>query len=149
MKTDYELQQTLLSRCNNLIKLDAGVKTDGIEVSVINGIVNLKGSVPSYGDKSAILKAVGGERGIIAWADEIEVKIPDDHRRTDVEIAAAARDAIKIITTVPADSIYIDVQDGWLTLAGTLDHLYHREAVEDAVVGLTGLTGVLNLISIK
>lgn len=149
MKTDYELQRTLMCRCNSLIKLPPDVKTDEIEVSVVNGIVNLKGSVPTYEDKWSILRAVRGETGVIAWADEIVVNLPDDLRRTDAEIAAAARDAINTITTVPADSIMIDVQDGWLTLAGLLDHLYQKECVEYAVVGLTGLTGVLNLISVK
>lgn len=148
MKTDLELRHNLAAKFKDQLELEPGVNADDIEISVINGIVTVKGSVPSYPDKLALLNAVKDEDGVLAWVDEIVVRIPDSHRRTDQELATTASEAIEMITTVPCSSIKVTAQDGCLILAGTVEHLYQKQAVEYAVVCLTGLVGLINLISV-
>ena len=147
-KTDSKLKQDLAAQFKSQLELEPGVNTDGIEISVINGIVTVKGSVPNYPDKLALLKAVRTEAGVMAWVDEIAVEIPEGHRRTDTELVAAAYEAIDLITTIPCNSVRITAWDGWLTLAGSVDHLHQKHAAEYAVVCLTGLVGLTNLISV-
>jgi osmotically-inducible protein OsmY len=50
---------------------------------------------------------------------------------------------------VPAESIQVTVEKGWITLAGAVQWQYQRRATESAVRKLSGLRGVTNLIEIK
>lgn len=145
MKTDAEIKQVLLAQ----FKDDLGIRAKDVSVAVINGIVTLKGSVPSYGAKAAILGAAEHASGIVALAEEIAVNLPVDQRRSDADIATAAADAIKQLTTVPSNFITIAVRKGWLILTGTLETQSQKTAVEDAVKHLTGLVGVANMICVN
>jgi osmotically-inducible protein OsmY len=50
---------------------------------------------------------------------------------------------------VPANAVEVQVQDGWLTLSGTVDWHYERAAAEDDVRKLAGVVGVTNNIVIS
>jgi hyperosmotically inducible protein len=50
---------------------------------------------------------------------------------------------------VPANAIEVLVQDGWITLSGSVDWHYERTAAEDDVRKLTGVQGVTNNIVIN
>jgi len=145
MKTDAEIKQDILAQ----LKIDPGARAKDVGVSVINGIVTLKGSVPSYGAKAAIVGTVEHSNGVMAFAEEITVKLPVEQQRSDAEITTAATDAIKQLTTIPSSSITIAVRKGWLILTGTLERQCQKTAVEDAVKHLTGLIGVANMICIN
>jgi osmotically-inducible protein OsmY len=41
------------------------------------------------------------------------------------------------------------VQDGWITLSGDVEWYYQKQRAEDAVRHLTGVSGVINSITIK
>ena len=82
-------------------------------------------------------------------AEDIVVRLPESSRRTDTDIAAAAVDALKWITTVPKDTVKITVRDGWLTLEGAVDAWHQKGAAEEAVRDRAGVKGVTNLIVIN
>jgi len=44
------------------------------------------------------------------------VKRPELSRSTDSDLAAAAAEAIEVLTTVPRETIKVTAQDGWLHL---------------------------------
>ena len=146
---DNEIKQDLLCRIHARLECEHGVATDNIKISVLNGITTATGAVPCYPDKVAILKVLRTEPGIIAWIDKVKVVVPESYRCSDAQLVAAARDAIDVITTVPLSSIGITAKDNWLTLTGTVNHQTKREAVEHAVMFLSGLCGLTNLISVK
>lgn len=66
----------------------------------------------------------------------------------DADIAATVNDAIGCITTVPVETLQVDVKDGWVTLRGTLESRAQREAVESVVLRSAGVRGVVNSITI-
>jgi len=49
----------------------------------------------------------------------------------DTDLAAAAADAIEVLTTVPAESIKVTARSGWLYLQGELESRHQRTIVED------------------
>ncbi len=49
---------------------------------------------------------------------------------------------------MPAEKIKIDVENGWLTLQGSVDWNYQKAAAESAVRTLIGVRGVINEIKI-
>jgi osmotically-inducible protein OsmY len=50
---------------------------------------------------------------------------------------------------VPDDRITVTVKDGWITLAGTLDWQYQKDAAARAVRDLTGVKAVTNDIRVQ
>ena len=67
---------------------------------------------------------------------------------TDADIARAAENALEWEVFVP-DGIKVTVENGFVTLDGQVDWQYQREAAEEAVECLTGVTGVDNEIALK
>jgi osmotically-inducible protein OsmY len=143
--TDKELQRDVMEE----LRWEPSVDATHIGVSVKDGIVILSGHVPSLADKYLAEKAAKRVRGVIAVANELDVKLPGDSQRTDADIAAAAVRALKWNILVPADRIKVTVSKGWVTLEGEVKWQFQKDAAERAVRYLTGVMGVTNNIIIK
>src|ERR1700676_5357830 len=91
MKSDSELERDVKEELRWKPVLDA---TD-IAVSAHNGAVTLTGFVRSYTDKYEAESAAKRIAGVIAVANDIEVRIPSIHQRPDPDIARDAAAAIK------------------------------------------------------
>jgi osmotically-inducible protein OsmY len=145
MRTDTEIQQDVVAD----LKWDPSLRDDDIAVSVRDGIVTLAGYASSYAEKWKAERVASKVKGVKAIANDIEVKLPSSSNRPDPDIARAAVDALKWNISVPNDRITVKVERGWVTLEGTVDYYYQREAAERAVRYLTGVNGVTNLVAIK
>jgi osmotically-inducible protein OsmY len=87
--------------------------------------------------------------GVKAVANDIEVKVPGSSKRTDTDIAAAALSALKWDTTIPDDRIKVTVRNGWITLEGTVDWRYQKDAADRVVRNLLGVSGLTSQIIVK
>lgn len=76
-----------------------------------------------------------------AIAGEIKVRYPADKKTADDEIAKRALSMLLWDAEVP-DRVKVLVQDGWITLTGSVDWYYQKRAAEDAVRKLSGVHGV-------
>ena len=140
MKTDEKLKEALVAQLNFWV----GRSADNVRVAVKDGVVTLRGSVPSYALKMECVERAQRAGGVKAVADEVVVKL--SRKRTDDEIAGAAADAIKGLTTVPPDSVKITVRGGTLVLEGTVKDLQQKELVELVIRNVPGVTGITNFI---
>jgi osmotically-inducible protein OsmY len=145
MKSDSELKRDV----ENELKWEPSVNEAHIGVTVKEGVVTLTGHVPSYGEKYAAERAAKRVYGVKAVANELDVKLPTESRRTDEDIARACVDALKANYSVPEDKVKVVVRNGWVTLEGEVEWQYQKEAAESAVRYLTGVTGVSNNITVK
>ena len=68
--------------------------------------------------------------------------------RDDTAIARAVRNSLEWDVTVPEEKIESIVRNGVVTLKGTVDYWYQRNAVADAVAHLLGVVSVNNHIVI-
>jgi osmotically-inducible protein OsmY len=144
MKTDTELQRDVL----NELKWEPSVDAAHIGVSVNDGIVTLSGHVSSYAEKYAAEKAAKRVYGVKAVANELDVKLPGSSQRTDEDIAAACVNALKTNVSVPHEKIKVTVSKGWVKLEGEVEWQFQKVAAERAVRDLTGVIGVINLITV-
>jgi osmotically-inducible protein OsmY len=142
---DKTLRQFIIDELDFEPSIDAA----NIGVAVEKGVVTLTGHVASYAEKIAAERTVQRVKGVHAIAQEIEVRYPDQAKRSDDEIAQRALNILKWSVQVPAESIQVTVEKGWITLAGAVQWQYQRRATESAVRKLSGLRGVTNLIEIK
>jgi len=142
---DKELRQNVIDE----LDFEPSIDSSDIGVAVENGVVTVTGHVPNYTQKLAAERAVWRVKGVKAIAQEIEVRIPSEKTETDDEIAKRAVNMLAWNAAVPKDAIHVKVQKGWVTLTGDLNWNYQREAAETAVRKLSGVTGVINNITLK
>ena len=146
MKTDKELKRDVLDE----LQYEPSVDASRIGVIVHNGIVSLSGTVASYAEQDGATHAAERVAGVKAVANETKVELPSVHQRDDTDIAQAVLNALEWHVWVPhVDTIKVSVQQGWVTLEGTVDAKFQRQSADDAVRYLTGVKGLNNLISVK
>jgi osmotically-inducible protein OsmY len=145
MENDQQVQKDVLAE----LQWDARVAPSEVGVAVKDGIVTLSGQVDSYLKKWAAEEAALRVRGVKAVANDIQVKLPNEDRRTDTDIAAAAINVLKWDAAVPMDRVQVTVSEGWVTLKGEVDWQFQKEAAEREVRNLKGVLGVTNLISVS
>lgn len=127
---------------------DPSVAREGIGVAVRKGVVTLSGYVARFSEKSAAVKAAQRVRGVKAVACELLVRLPHNQKRNDDEIAGRALDILRWTLTDPS-GIGVVVENGWITLTGTVDWHFQRRQAERAVQMLGGVLGVSNELSIR
>ena len=140
--TDHELKQHV----QNALDWEPSVDASDIGISVDASVVTLRGNVRSFAEKLNAEKTVLRVYGVQGVANDVMVRLSDSHARTDTEIAQAAVAALKWNTMVPAGRVTLSVSNGWLTIQGTLDWQYQKDAAARAVRDLTGVRGVSNEI---
>ena len=145
MKTDIDLQRDVLDE----LKWEPSVNAAHIGVSVKDGVVNLTGHVPSYAEKYGAEKAAKRVFGVKAFANELDVKLPGSSKRTDGDVAAACLSAFEFNYAVPNEKIKVVVDSGWVTLEGEVEWQYQKNAADNAIRYLTGVTGVTNNLTVQ
>ncbi len=145
MSNDSQLQQAVLAELN----WEPSITAAHIGVTAEDGVVTLTGHVDTFIQKHSAEQAAGRVKGVKGVAEEIEVQLPFDKKRTDDEIAAAAIDRLEWDVSIPPDVIKVKVEKGWVTLTGEVNWHYEKEAAEDNVRKLFGVIGVSNQIKIK
>lgn len=141
---DKQLRQLIVDE----LDFDPSIDSEHIGVAVENGIVTLTGHVTSYQEKFAIERTTQSIRGVRGIAEEIEIRYPADKKTNDDEIAQRALHVIAWSAGIP-DAVKVKVEKGWVSLTGTVDWQYQRQAAEAAVRKLTGVVGISNLIQIR
>src|SRR3979490_3192292 len=116
-RTDAQIQADVLAE----LKWEPRVQPNEIGVIVKDGVVTLTGAVDSFTKKWAAEEAAHRVRGVQAVANDIEVRLPGDKKRTDTDIASAIIRALAADTLIPADAIEVTVSKGWVTLRGEVE----------------------------
>jgi osmotically-inducible protein OsmY len=143
------IDKDLKQHVENAFDWEPSVDAKDIGVSVDEGVVTLRGNVTSYTEKIAAERVALRVYGVKAVANDLVVRLASVYQRTDTEIAQAAVNALKWHTTVPDDRVTLTVKDGWITLAGTLDWQYQKDAAARAIRDLSGVKAVTNDIRVQ
>jgi len=145
MKTNAELQKDV----QDAIKWQPLLNAAEIGVTAKDGVVSLTGVVDSYSKKTEAEDAAKNVAGVTALVENIQVRYPSTYTKTNGEIATEVVNALHARWDVPKDKVKVKVENGWITLTGDLGWNFQREAAQDAIVRLMGVTGVTNNILIK
>lgn len=145
MSQDDKLRQAVIAE----LGWEPSVIAAHIGVTANAGIVTLTGRVDTLAQKIAAETAARRVKGVMAVAEEIEIRLSSGAARSDEELAAAAVDRIAWDASLPVGAVQVQVDDGWITLTGQLDWHYQRQAVERDVHGMVGVIGVSNETTIK
>ncbi len=139
--TDLRMREAVMHELESDPRLDAS----GIGVSAKADAVTLGGFVNTYAAKLAAERAAKRVRGVRAVANDIEVRLR--LTRADDEIARDAARVLEIQTRVPR-TVQAVVHHGHITLTGSVEWMFEREAAEKAVRYIAGVAGIVNHIEV-
>jgi osmotically-inducible protein OsmY len=144
-RTDDDIQRDVPEE----LRWDARLQPNEIGVEARDGVVTLSGWVDSYLKKWAAERAAHRVRGVVAVANDIEVRLPTAVERTDTDIAAAVTRALEWDAQVPVEKLDLIVARGWVTVQGDVEWEYQRRAAERVVRNISGVRGVTDLICVR
>ncbi|OYU46391.1 MAG: OsmY domain-containing protein [Burkholderiales bacterium PBB4] len=145
MKTDSQLQRDVMAE----LKWEPSVHAEQIGVEAKDGVVTLTGHVSSYLEKFHAEEAAQRVEGVMALAIEMDVKLSQLGMRNDEDIARSAETALEWMGAPASKTVKVIVEKGWVTLSGTVDWQYQRQATENGIRYLVGVTGVSNQVVVK
>jgi osmotically-inducible protein OsmY len=145
MKSDSDIKRDVEQE----LKWDPDLDTTDIAINVKNGVVTLTGFVRSYSQRYGAERDAKRVAGVLAIANDIEVRLPSVDQRPDPEIARDAVAAIRTELPYAHQLIKTIVKNGWVTLEGEVEWNYQRERAEGAVRRIKGVKGLSNLIELK
>jgi osmotically-inducible protein OsmY len=144
IRTDSEIKRDV----EDELKYDAGVDSTDIGVSVKNGVVSLTGFARSYSQKLQAEMDAKRISGVMAVANDLEVRLPTADSRPDPEIARDLVAQLKFELPYSHESIKSVVKNGWVTLEGDLEWNYQRTRAENTALRVKGVLGVSNHIKL-
>jgi osmotically-inducible protein OsmY len=145
MRSDSDIRRDV----EDELRWDPQIDATDIAVTVKNGVVTLAGFVRSYMQKYQAEADAKRVAGVVAVANDLEVRLPDFDERPDPDIAREAVDRIKSELPFAWDRTRVVVKSGWVTLEGDVEWNYQRERAEDAVRRVRGVKGITNYIEVK
>ncbi len=145
MSNDTALKESVLAE----LQWEPSISAAHIGVTARDGVVTLTGHVQTYAEKHAAETAVRRVKGVKAIAEEIEVKLSFDVKRSDEDIGSAIVNRMAWDSTIPKDMVKATVQNGWVTLTGEVNWHFEHDSAAQEVRKLWGVVGVTNEIKIK
>jgi osmotically-inducible protein OsmY len=144
IRTDSEIKRDV----EDELKYDAVVDSTDIGVSVKNGVVSLTGFIRSYSQKLQAEMDAKRISGVMAVANDLEVRLASTDSRPDPEIARDLVAQLKFELPYSHESIKSVVKKGWVTLEGDLEWNYQRTRAENTALRVKGVLGVSNHIKL-
>jgi hypothetical protein len=119
-----------------------------VAVSVDEDAVTLRGTVGSFSQRRAAVRDARKVDGVRYVYDDLLVRLMDGAQRSDAELRGTALQAIAWDTEAPAELIDVKVEDGWVTLRGTVSWQFQSDAAYEDVANLFGVIGITNDIRV-
>jgi osmotically-inducible protein OsmY len=144
-RTDEEIRRDVVAG----LAQDPRLRNTQIDTRVENGIVALTGSVDAYMKRwsaDAVACRIPGVRSVV---NELEVILPRSSERSDAQITAAATNALASSATLAPHTIGVAVENGIVTLTGSVEWNFLREDAERIVRDLWGVRAIRNRIAVR
>ena len=122
------------------------VDSSDIEVSVIEGVVTLRGTVRSYWEKLRAHLLAAQLKGVVRVVDELVV-VPTQSR-SDREIADTLAKTLERRLMEDVNSVQITVKNGVVTFRGNVTNAAVRRNVCEIAEHTAGVTGVHNELTL-
>jgi osmotically-inducible protein OsmY len=126
---------------------DPKVDNEAIAVIADDGAVTLRGTVGSLRERREATKAVKRVYGVKQIHNELRVKLLNEERRDDADLAGAVLQTLMLSRVVPS-SIDVTARAGLVTLTGTANYQFEREEAEFAAENVEGVAWVDNAIEL-
>jgi osmotically-inducible protein OsmY len=140
--------QSVADAVRRELEWDPKVNANSVGLTATDGAIVLMGVVSSHAEKLAAVQAAERVYGVRTVAAEITVELPGASVIGDAEIAETIARQLDWNTDVP-DTVKADVEHGFVTLRGTVEWGYQRDAAEHPINLVRGICRVTNLIAVE
>ncbi len=144
---DKMLDRDLRRLVEEALEWEPSLNAANIGVAVDAGIVILSGHVTHYAEKMTaerIVKRVKAVRGLVS-----QIEVRPDAAGSDEDLAERAANLVEWDIAVPKGAVKVGVSKGLVILTGEVPWNFQRVSAENAVRRLAGITGVMNMVTVK
>jgi osmotically-inducible protein OsmY len=128
---------------------DGRVDASNVKVEVSEGEVVLTGTVPHYAAYNAANEDAWAVSGVRYVRNDMTIKYPVDVKvPTDAEIKANIENILLWQPNIDSTDIDVFVENGWVTLRGSVDAFWKKIRAEELILGLSGVLGITNELAI-
>jgi osmotically-inducible protein OsmY len=128
---------------------DARVDSSGIEVDVVDSTVILSGTVPTYPDRNQAQTDALQVPGVAGVDNRLVVSFPSAYViPADAEISFNVTSALSWSPSVDAIRIHVAVDQGVVTLSGTVESYWQKHRAEEIAANTAGVTDVHNELTV-
>jgi osmotically-inducible protein OsmY len=125
------------------------VPLDRIDIFVSGGTVRLEGTLPSWNDVVAVVDAASYTLGVTEVENNLRTSGDTDMaERSDGRIRQDVRDQLVWDDRVDASTILVEVDDGFVTLSGTVRTVPERRAALSDARAVAGVRDVFNQLDV-
>jgi osmotically-inducible protein OsmY len=135
--------QELVASVSDELFWDPKIDTVSVAASADGGVVTLRGTVGSFRQKREAKKAAERVWGVVSVDNQIDVELMGEQRREDADLRGDVLQALMLDSLVPT-SVDAWVEDGVVTLTGTVDWQYERDEAEFVAGNLLGVVAIEN-----
>jgi hypothetical protein len=146
MLTDTSLTDAVMANLEGDPRIPESLE---IAVAADDGFVTLRGTVESFSQRRAAAQDAKKVDGVYDLDNQLKVNLTGADRRDDDEIRGAALQNLIWDVEVPSDLVDVKVQDGWVTVKGSVSYQFESDAAYDDVASLYGVLGVTNEIVVS
>ena len=143
-KTDHQIQTAVVKE----LDWSPGVGSEHIGVAVTDGAVTLSGEVTSMPQRDAALKAAMRIHCVVALVDDIVVR-SDENGYDDNDIARDVTAVLGAHVKLRGADVHAVVHERAVTLTGTVDWHFQREAARKSVESIAGVIDVVDEIAVR
>ena len=143
--TDADLRRNVEEE----LRWDPDIDATDVAVNALSGVVTLTGFVRSYVQRTQAEIDTKRVAGVHAVANDLEVHLPSRDVRPDPEIARDCVTQLEFDLPTSHEQVKLIVENGWVSLEGSVIWNFQRERAAEAVRHIRGVTGVSNFIEVK
>ncbi len=141
--------EKILADVAEQLNWDARVESKNISIKVMNGNVDLEGEVPTMTGKSAAYDDAQQVAGVASVANNLDVQMPSTKSiPKDAKIRENVQMSLSINSDVESYKIDVEVDNGWVTLEGTVNAFWEKISAEEEVLDINGVLGVSNNLAV-
>ncbi len=135
------------SRVENILDWNPTIDTSRMEVEANEGVVTLRGFVDTYWQKARAWEIASNVSGVREVINELKVEPPEEI--TDEDIKSDIERAFARTGSVNTDRVNVSVQNGIVTLKGTVGDYYAYRTVQEIADYTNGVIDVRNELVIE
>jgi osmotically-inducible protein OsmY len=145
LSPDHQRSDTdIANAAEHALQWHSQVPPEAIRITVDKGWITLQGEVDWYFQRRSAVKAVRSLKGVVGVTDEIALR----HQPTPAGLAQRVQEALMRQAVRAARHVDIQVQDGTVTLRGTVHSWHERDAAQGVVWSAPGVRNVVNELKI-
>ena len=138
--------QAIEDAIDDELMFDHAVLSTNIDVSIVNGIVTMRGNVDNLLAKHRSAEIASTVKGVRSVVNLIEVKPTEG--MTDKKLESHVSNALLSDPATDSYEVDVDAKSGAVTLTGTVDSYQERLLTETIVRGVRGVTEIDNQLAV-